>query len=140
MSETWVNFTDSDVMMPNLAERVSIVTIKKRDDLPEICAQVTTQIRQAYENGGREVPSGDENEGTIPEGLKARAIAIALWRFVSEGVPKNEGIQTRAREAAYKEATDFLEKIAQREIKSPGSAQIVSSQTRQATRAKLDGL
>lgn len=136
MPESWITFTDEDVFAADSKERLSIVAIRKRDDLADICSQVTDQIREAYLNGGREL--GDE--GTIPAGLKARAIALATWRFVSEGVPKNEGLQTKSRQDSFTEATEFLFKIASREIKGAGSAQIVCKPTRRATRERLDGL
>jgi len=136
MAESWITLVDQDVFGSNAKERQSIVAIKGLDDLGEIVAAVTEQVRDAYHSGGR--PLGAE--GTIPANLKGRAIAIALWRFVSEGVPKNEGVQTKQREAAYTEATDYLTQIATRKITGGGSAQIVSQKTRQATRDTLSGL
>lgn len=112
MTENWITFTDADVLEPTSQERKSIVTVKGRDDLGDICEAVTNQVRQAYLLGSRDV--GDA--GTIPEGLKAHAIAIAIWRFVSEGVPKNEGIQTKQRESAYRNALDFLTSIAKADV------------------------
>ncbi|PWU18913.1 MAG: hypothetical protein C5B50_07805 [Verrucomicrobia bacterium] len=112
MPESWTTFTDLDVLPATSAERIGIAAIKGRDDLAAICLGVTAQIRQAYEFSERDLGP----EGQIPEGLKGRAIAIALWRFVSEGVAKNEAVQTRQREAAYEEAVDYLEKVGQAKI------------------------
>lgn len=108
MNETWSQFTDDEVFGANVKERQSIAAIRGKDDLASICGQVTDQIRQAYIFGNRELGA----EGTIPDGLHGRAIAIATWRFVSEGVPKNENLQTAAREKAYNEALEFLKLIA----------------------------
>ena len=135
-TETWIELDDADVMPANSAERASIAAVKGGDDLQAICDQVTEQIREAYRSGGR--PMGDD--GTIPASQKMRAIAIALWRFVSEGVAKNEGIQTKQREAAATEAQTYLVRVATREIKGSGSAQIVSGNRRQATRRTLGSL
>src|SRR4051812_26258211 len=107
MSETWSQFTDDEVFGANVKERQSIAAIRGKDDLANICGQVTDQIRQAYILSNRTLGT----DGMIPDGLHGRAIAIATWRFVSEGVPKNEGVQTKQREDAYKEALDFLSQL-----------------------------
>lgn len=136
MEESWSTFSESDVFGSNVKERQSIAAIKGRDDLADICDAVTGEIRQAYLSGGRALGA----EGTIPDGLKARAAAIALWRFVSAGVPRNENLQTQPRHDAFDEATAHIEKIARRELTSSGSAQTVSQLAREATRARTDGL
>lgn len=112
MNETWSYFTDDEVFGANVKERQSIAAIRGKDDLPDICEQVTQQIRQAYIFSNREVGA----EGTIPDGLKSRAVAIATWRFVSEGVPQNDALQTRARHSAYDEAIKYLGQIASVQI------------------------
>jgi len=108
MIETWSYFTDDEVFSTNVKERQSIAAIRGRDDLPDICEQVTGQIRQAYIFSNRELGA----DGTIPDGLKSRAIAIATWRFVSEGVPQNDALQTKARKDAFNEAVNYLNQIA----------------------------
>jgi hypothetical protein len=108
MIETWSYFTDDEVFGANVKERQSIAAIRGKDDLPDICAQVTSQIRQAYIFSNRELGP----DGTIPDGLKFHAIAIATWRFVSEGVPHNDGLQTKARQSANVTAINYLNEIA----------------------------
>ena len=108
MQETWSYFTDDEVFGANVKERQSIAAIRGKDDLPDICAQVTGQIRQAYIFSNREL-GPDE---TIPDGLKSQAIAIATWRFVSEGVPQNDALQTKARQTASTAAINYLNEIA----------------------------
>lgn len=137
MSESWITLTDADVFAADAKERQSIVAVKRQDDLPDIVAGVTEQVREAYRSGGRAI---DDSEGTIPASLKERAIAIALWKFITTGVPENKSVQTATREAAFKEAQEFLTKVSARDIKGVGGAQIVSSKTRQATRGTLGGL
>lgn len=106
-SETWIGLADADVMPANSSERMAVAAVKGGDDLQVICDQVTEQVRQAYLFSNRDLGP----DGTIPSGLKERAIAIALWRFVSEGVAKNEGIQTKQRESAATEARTYLGQI-----------------------------
>src|SRR6185437_16474933 len=104
--------TDDEVFGSNVKERQSIAVIRGKDDLPDICEQVTEQIRQAYIFSNRELGA----DGTIPDGLKSRAVAIATWRFVSEGVPQNDALQTKARHSAYDEAIKYLNQIASVQI------------------------
>lgn len=112
MNEPWSYFTDDEVFGADVRERQSIAAIRGKDDLPDICAQVTGQIRQAYIFSNRELGA----EGTIPDGLKSRAIAIATWRFVSEGVPQNDALQTKSRQTANAEAINYLGQIASLKI------------------------
>jgi len=112
MIEPWSYFTDDEVFGSNVKERQSIAAIRGKDDLPDICEQVTEQIRQAYIFSHRELGT----DGTIPDGLKSRAIAIATWRFVSEGAPQNDALQTKARHSAYDEAIKYLNQIASVQI------------------------
>lgn len=135
MPENWITLVSDDVLSPNSKEKASIVAIKGLDDLPAIVEEVSNQVREAYRSGGRELGP----DGTIPDGLKQRAIAIALWKFLA-GVAKNDGIHTREREGNYKEATDYLASIARREVTSAGGAEIVTGEKRVATRDRLKGL
>ena len=112
MSESWITLTDSDVMTADAAERGTVVAIKKRDDLGEICAAVTEEVRQAYLFSNRDLGP----DGTIPSGLRARAIAMAIWRFVSEGLPRVEKLQTKERQEAATAARDYLAQIASADI------------------------
>jgi len=117
MNEPWSYFTDDEVFGANVKERQSIAAIRGKDDLPDICAQVAGQIRQAYIFSNRELGA----EGTIPDGLKSHAVAIATWRFVSEGVPENSALQTKARQAANAEAVNYLNQIASLKIGRTGT-------------------
>jgi hypothetical protein len=108
MQEPWSYFTDDEVFGTNVKERQSIAAIRGKDDLPDICTQVTGQIRQAYIFSNRELGP----DGTIPDGLKSHAIAIATWRFVSEGVPQNDALQTKPRQTANTGALNYLNEIA----------------------------
>lgn len=135
MAENWIDFTDGDVLEPTSKERQSIAAVKGRDDLADICAEVIDQVRQAYAFGNRDLGP----DGQIPQGLKSRAIAIAIWRFVSEGVPKNESIQTKQRESAFDEATKYLERIGEVSI-GKTSEPSVSTTTPKFDQASQDGI
>ena len=117
MQELWSYFTDDEVFGTNVKERQSIAAIRGKDDLPDICAQVTGQVRQAYIFSNRELGP----DGTIPDGLKSHAVAIATWRFVSEGVPRNDALQTKARQTANVEAVNYLNQIASLKIGKTGT-------------------
>ncbi len=112
MSESWINLSDGEVLPLASQERKTVAQIKGADDLSAICEQVTEQVRQAYLFSNRDLGP----EGTIPMGLKERAISIALWQFVSEGVPKVEKLQTKERESAASEARKYLDRIAAADI------------------------
>ncbi len=118
--ETWIELSDQDVMPSTSSERTAVATAKGGDDLSAICDQVTEQVRQAYILSER--PLGPD--GTIPSGLKFRAVAIALWRFVSEGVGKNEGVQTKSRQDAFTEALKYLDKIAEARVGTASSPSV----------------
>lgn len=139
MQETWSYFTDDEVFGASVKERQSIAAIRGKDDLATICGQVSDQIRQAYILSNREVGP----DGTIPDGMHGRAIAIATWRFVSEGVPKNEDIQTSARENAYKEALEFLSQLLSVQIGKSAAPSFgtrgLNLPCRQFTRRNQDG-
>jgi len=136
MSDSWVELNDADVMPANSPERVGVAAAKGRDDLADICAQTVEQVRMAYEYSGRTLGAA----GLVPAGLKPRAIAIALWRFVSEGVAKNEGVQTRARELAAEEARKWLDGLASGEVGGRGAGPSVRRKRRHFGMRAEDGL
>jgi hypothetical protein len=65
MNEPWSYFTDDEVFGANVKERQSIAAIRGKDDLPDICEQVTEQIRQAYIFSHRELGGGRNDSGWI---------------------------------------------------------------------------
>jgi hypothetical protein len=134
MSENWIGFTDADVLGATSAERMTIAGIKRRDDLADICSQVIGQVRQAYQLSNRDLGP----DGTVPEGFKARAVAIALWRFVSEGVPALPKMQTKERKDASEEATKYLAQISSAEV-GKASSPSVGSRTRRFSQREQEG-
>lgn len=104
---TWITPADSEIFPAAAKERASIVAIKGVDDLAAILAEVIAQFRDAI--AGRENPLDDD--GTIPSGLAKYARDLALWIFITRGVPENEGIQTKERNDAAKKAEEILKGI-----------------------------
>jgi hypothetical protein len=134
MSESWITLSEDDVFAATNVERLMVVNIKKVDDLQEICDRVTAQVRHAYEFSGRTMGAN----GTIPEGLKARAVALALWLFIS-GLQGIEKIQTKEREAAGREAREYFEKISSGEVGNI-SGPSVGRRRRKFTGREEDGI
>lgn len=118
--ENWVELVDTDVLSATHPERLTVASIKRGDDLTDICAQVVVMVRQAYILSNRDLGP----DGTIPEGLKDRAVSIALWRFITTGVPALPKIQTRERQEAAKEARAFLDSISRMEMGKASSPSI----------------
>ncbi len=104
----WLTPTDDEVLSKDSKERASIVAIKNKDDLPDILVEVVAEFRDAI--AGRENLL-DATDNTIPAGLAKYVRDLALWIFITRGVPKNEGIQTKERGDAAKKAEDVLEGI-----------------------------
>lgn len=135
MPESWINLVDTEVFAPG-KERAAIAAVKGGDDLAAICDEIVEAVRNAYRSGGRVLGP----DGQIPSGLLHHASSLALWHFVSVGVPKNDSIQTASRRSGADEAEKYLQLIARRELKDAGGAQIVSHVKRVATRHRLNGL
>lgn len=136
MDEPWSTLTSDEVIEEfNANEKAAVDTTKSSDDLEGVVSRVIEQVRDAYRSGGR--PLGDD--GTVPSGLKPRAIAIARWNFIIS-IPGLQTLQTAERRGANEEAMRYLAMIAKREVKGGGSAQTIPAPSRQATRCRLDGL
>lgn len=138
MSETWSQLTTDDVLgeFTNVEHTVLVNIQKGSDALSGIITGVVDQVRKAYLDGGRGV-IGDE--GTIPDGEKPRAIAIARWKLLIS-FPALKYMQTAERKTAHDDAQSYFMEVAQRKLTGEGGSQVVSSQTRRATRCKMEGL
>ena len=104
---TWVSVLDTDVLPAASAERASIAAIRGGDDLLSFAAEAVATFRGAIDGRGHSLGPA----GTVPPGLKHYAIAMALWHWVSEGVPENDRLQTKARRDNAKEAEEALQAI-----------------------------
>jgi len=104
----WITLTDNEVLPPG-KERASIAAIKTVDDLANIIQRVTDTFRGAI--AGRGYALGDD--GTIPSQVAPYVSAMALWMFLTQGVPKNDSVQTKSREAANADALSVLRSISE---------------------------
>lgn len=104
----WITPTDDEVLSKDSKERAAIVAIKNNDDLADILVEVVAEFRDAI--AGRENQL-DATDNTLPAGLAKYARDLALWSFITRGVPKNEGLQTKERADAAKKAEDVLQSI-----------------------------
>lgn len=138
MSETWSQLVTDDVLGEfTPVEKAVLKNIRGGEEkLADILGRVIDQVRKAYLDGGRGV---DASEATVPDGEKPRAIAIARWKLLIS-FPMLKSMQTADRKAAHDDAQSYFMEVAKREISGEGGSQIVSSQTRRATRAKFEGL
>lgn len=139
MNETWSQLDTAEVIGEfNPPEQAVLNRIRATEDdpLPGIIVRVMDQVRKAYRDGGRIV---DVTEATIPDGEKPRAIAIARWKLLL-AFPALKNLQTADRKSAHDDAQTYFTEIAKREISGEGGSQIISSQTRRATRSKFEGL
>jgi len=96
---------------------------------------VVKRIRGAYASGGRELGV----DGTIPDSEVNRALNLIRWDYLT-GFPALKAFQTPDRKKASEDGDAWFDQIASRKLSGTGSAQIVSGNTRRATRAQLSGL
>lgn len=137
MNETWLQLTTGDVIGEfTPVEQAVLQNIQGGDELAHIVARVIAQVRKAYIDGGRDI---DSTEGTIPEGEKTRAIAIARWKYLVS-FPQLKTMQTDTRKKASEDAESYFMEVATRKLTGSGGSQVISSQTRRATRDKFEGL
>lgn len=103
----WITPVDTEVLSAQSKERASISAIKGKDDLPQVLAEVVAEFRDAI--AGRE--NALDADGTLPTGLAKYARDMALWIYITRGIPNNDGIQTKERADAAKKAEDVLADI-----------------------------
>lgn len=139
MEETWSELTTADVTGQfTPGEQAVLKNIRNgQDALADIVSKVIDQVRKAYLDGGREIDQTDDS--SIPDGEKVRAVAIARWKLLIS-FPQLKTMQTAERKSAHDDANEYFMQVAARKLTGSGGSQIVSSQTRRATRCKMDGL
>lgn len=103
----WITPVDTEVLSAQSKERASVTAIKGKDDLAQILTEVISKFRDAI--AGRE--NVLDKDGTLPAGLADYARDMALWIYITRGVPKNEGIQTKERKDAFDKANTAMEDI-----------------------------
>ena len=138
MDETWSTLTANNVLAEfTPVEKSTLNGVQGvTTALAGIVTGVSGQVRKAYMDGGRPT---DADVTTIPASEFERAIAIARWKWLNS-FPALKSMQTDARKKAAEDAEDYFARIATREFKGSGGAEIVSSQTRRLTRQNLDGI
>lgn len=103
----WITVTDEDVLPKVSKERIQIAAVKGRDDLSDTVQEITETFRAAIAARGFELGA----DGTIPSGLAHHVQAMALWHFLTQGVPANDKVQTDARKQADDEARKVIDAI-----------------------------
>jgi hypothetical protein len=104
---SWITLVDQDVLPSGNQERIGIVAAKGIDDLANCVAEAVEAFRSAIASTGNTLgPSG-----TVPSGFKHYVLGMALWHFVSAGVPQNEALQTPARRDQNSEAEALLRQL-----------------------------
>jgi hypothetical protein len=138
MNETWSELKTDDVMGQFTAvEQAVLKNIGGADKLAGIVQGVIDQVRKAYLDGGRGVDAASDS--SIPDGEKNRAIAIARWKLLIS-FPALKSMQTADRKTAHDDAQTYFLEVSSRKQTGEGGSQVISSQTRRATRDKFEGL
>lgn len=109
---SWKTPKDTEVLSKGSKERAAVAAIKGGsgapiDDLADILSEVVAEFRDAI--AGRE--NALDTAGTLPGGLCKYARDLALWIFITRGIPNNDGIQTKERSDAAVKAEAILEDI-----------------------------
>lgn len=104
---SWVTPTTGMIFEDDSQELAGIVAVKTADDRDRHLGDVVAEFRGAIAARGTALDA----EGSVPRAFQSAVINLALWRFISVGVAKNEGLQTKPREAAAKSAESLLESI-----------------------------
>lgn len=119
---TWQTFTDADVLKEfTPAEQATLNNIQGATHaLPNICGEVIAEFRQAISDAGTDISAADDE--TIPAGFKAKAAALARWRWLIS-IPQAKNMQTAERKEAATGAEKLIEDIAKgdRPVASPPS-------------------
>lgn len=118
----WQTFTDADVLKEfTPAERATLNNIQgATNGLPDICTDVIAEFRQAISDAGTDVSGADD--GKIPAGFKAKAAALARWRWLIS-IPSAKSMQTPERKEAADKAEELINDIAtgDRPVTAPDS-------------------
>lgn len=118
----WQTFTDADVLKEfTPAEQATLNNIQGATHaLPDICTEVIAEFRQAISDAGTDITAADDE--TIPAGFKAKAAALARWRWLI-AIPQAKNMQTVERKEAATAAETLINDIAtgKRPVAAPDS-------------------
>lgn len=122
MADNWNIFTEADVLKEfTPGERATLNNIQgATNGLPDICTDVIAEFRQAISDAGTDISGA--TAGTIPAGFKAKAVALARWRWLIS-IPQAKSMQTPERKDAAEKAEELIKDIASsdRKVAAPGS-------------------
>lgn len=116
---SWSAINEADVLKEfTPQEQTSISAIQgATTSLAAIVSEAAAAARDYIASGDHEV---DATAGTVPAMLRPDVIAIARWRWLIS-VPSLKALQTAERKAAYERGEERLDKVAQGDLKVPGS-------------------
>jgi hypothetical protein len=119
----WLAFITADVLKEfTPAEQATLQNIQGATNaLADICTESIAEFRQAISDAGTDLSSA--TAGTIPEGFKAKAAALARWRWLIS-LPQAKLMQTEERKAAALAAETLINDIAtgKRPVTAPGAS------------------
>ena len=108
----WITLTETHLgerlAAAELAALQSAAVGAYGNTVPDVLSSVVSEIRGRVAANGRNQLGAD---GTIPEELKASALAIARWRILSR-LPGMKSLQDDARKSEYTDALALLEAVA----------------------------
>lgn len=107
----WIPITDADVLKEfTPSENATLKNIQaSTDNLSSITGDVAAEFRQAISDAGTSL--GDTEDGHIPPGFRAHAVALARWRWLIS-IPQAKALQTEERRRAAEKAEKLIEEIA----------------------------
>lgn len=108
----WIELTESHLgerlAAAELAALQSAAVGAYGNTVPDVLASVVAEVRGRVAANGRNQLGAS---GTIPDELKAAALAIARWRILSR-LPGMKSLQDEARRAEYSDALALLAAVA----------------------------
>lgn len=117
----WTELTAAMVNAQWTAEEAAaLAALDGGDKVPDVLGKVIAQVREDILAGGFELAATATH---IPSGLHNDAIALVRWKVLAS-LPAMEELQTKAREAEYKEAITKLRDIAtgKRKVEPPSGS------------------
>jgi hypothetical protein len=110
----------------NAAEEAAYAGMSGNNGLDQVVADVVLDVRGKIKAGGKQRGP----DGSIPNSLKASAISLCIWRWVT-AFSKQPKLQTEERQANYREAMEEMTRIAKGEqaveLPDPGVTDTVSA-------------
>jgi hypothetical protein len=127
MTPDWNPLTSDDIRTRfNSAEEAAYAGMSGNNGLDQVVADVVLDVRGKIKAGGKQRGP----DGTIPNSLKAGAISLCIWRWVT-AFAKQPKLQTEERKSNYREALEEMTRIAKGEqaveLPDPGVTDTVNA-------------